>query len=283
MGNFYNGYSWQQREGILREEKRLRKTGDLEPLSYLVDKKSCEVCDDPGRAGQAFQWHSEDYSPPYSFRPPETFIICAVCHSRLHKRFPDASGKPSDWPLFVAHLKSGGYGREFTELYSLEERKAWLAQIKAGRTVSLPSLRERPLTGKEWWQTLTLDPESLIAPWARPRPWLPRPPPQDYRAELDQLQLTDDEIALLRCHAGLEHRCATMRQLAECVLSSKSPSHANLIYGKLAHRLAAALGWEPERRADGSPIWRTVIAEGWQPVGREFEWVMVPSLAAIYA
>lgn len=283
MGNSYNGYSWQQRSKILQEEKRLTQAGDLEPLSYLLSKRPCEVCGDPGRPGQAFQSHSEDYSPPYSFRPPESFIICAVCHARLHKRFPDASGKPSDWLVFLAHLNSGGYGHEFTKLYSLEKRKAWHASIEAGQCVSLPTLRDRRLTGREWWQTLTLDPESLIAPWARPRPWLPRPPLQDYRAALGQLQLTDDEMALLRYHAGLPRRCATMRHLAERVLSSKSPSHANLIYGKFAHRLAAALEWEPERRADGSPVWMTVIAEGWQPVGREFEWVMVPSLAAIYA
>lgn len=58
------------------------------------------------------------------------------------------------------------------------------------------------------------------------------------------------------------------------------------MYGKLAHRLAEALAeivkWEPEHRGDGSPIWMTSIAEGWQPIAREFEWVMVPTITRLF-
>jgi hypothetical protein len=76
-----------------------------------------------------------------------------------------------------------------------------------------------------------------------------------------------------------------MRQLAGIALSSDSPSETNLKYGKLAHRLADALGptWVPKEREDGSPMWMTTVAEGWQPAEREFEWVMVPNLATIFA
>ena len=308
--NPYNGYTWKQREAIIPAHKRLEQIGDLEPLAYLLSKGPCEVCGDPGETEPPKQSHSEDYSPPYRFSPPATFIVCAVCHLRLHKRFPDKSGKPSDWRLFLAHLRSGGYGREFTSWYSLEKRRAWQAQIEAGDFVSLPSPRQRKLTGeewwqtgatlqttspvqrhltgKEWWQTLTLDPESLIATWARPRPWYPHPEMHIYQAALDQIQPTQDELALLKFHARFPRRCATMRQLADGALSSKSYSHANLIYGKLAHRLAIAMNelganWEPEHREDGSPIWMTSIAEGWQLVDREFEWVMVPTLAPLFA
>jgi len=284
MGSPYNGYTWKQREAILHEEKRLRQKENLEPLAYLLSKGNCEVCGDPGDPKEPHtQWHSEDYSPPYLFCPPASFIVCATCHSRLHKRFPDTSGKPSDWLLFLAHLRSGGFGREFTSLYPLEKRRAWQTQIEAGDSVTLPSQRQRQLTGEEWWQTLTLDPESLIAVWARPRPWHPHPEMHIYQAALDQIHPTTDELALLKFHTRCPRRSATMRQLAEWALSSKSPSQANLIYGKLAHRLAEAMKWEPEHREDGSPIWMSSIAEGWQPVDREFEWAMVPTLAPLFS
>jgi hypothetical protein len=284
MGDTYNGYTWKQREAILHEEKRLKRIGDLKPLAYLRSKGPCEVCGDPGHLQPHTQWHSEDYSPPFCFRPPATFIVCATCHLRLHKRFPDPYGKSSDWLLYLAHLRSGGFGREFTSSYPLKRRKAWQIQIEAGASVALTNPRQRQLTGEEWWQTLTLDPESLIAAWARPRPLYPRPPTHAYQAALDQIQPTQDELRLLKIHARFPRRCATMRQLADCALSSKSPSQANLMYGKLAHRLAEAmkLFWEPEHRVDGSPIWMTSIAEGWHPVDREFEWVMVPTLAPLF-
>jgi len=282
----YNGYTWKQREAILKEEKRLRKIGQLESLAYMLSGGPCEVCGDPGDPEKPHtQFHSEDYSPPYRFSPPASFVVCATCHSRLHKRFPDAAGRPSDWLLFLAHLRSGGYGREFTEKYSLGKRRAWQAQIESGISVSLPNQRHRKLAVEEWWQALTLDPESLIAAWARPRPWYPHPDVHIYQAALDQIRPTKDELALLKFHARCPRRSSTMRQLAECVLSGKSASQANLVYGRLAHRLAERLAeattWKPEHREDGSPIWMSSIAEGWQPVNREFEWVMVPALAPL--
>ncbi len=271
-GNPYNGYSWKQRSRPHAHTDTLR--------SYSQSGGPCEICAEDGPHAQL---HSEDYSKPYFFCPPGTYILCNVCHQRLHKRFPDENGKASDWKVFQAHLRGGGYGREFTE-YSRATRLAWQAQIDAGENVRLPVKRVRALTGHEWWQSLSLDPECLVAPWARPRPWLERPSTDDYRAALNQIRPSAVETKLLRVHANLPRRCATMRRLAELALSSDSPSPANLAYGKLAHRLAEALGtkWQPECRADGSPSWMTTIAEGWQPAGREYEWVMVPSLAKIF-
>ena len=277
MGNPYNGYSWKQREDILRAEKRLARNDPQ--LAYLQSKGPCEICGDPGPHAQ---WHSEDYSRPYLFSPPAAFILCNVCHQRLHNRFPDEGGKSSDWKVFLAHVRSGGYGREFTA-YPHKVRLAWQAQIDAGETLTLHSEHQRELTGHEWWQSLSLDPESLVAPWAHPRPWLERPSTDEYKAAMDRIQPKGGELALLRAHANFPRRCATMRQLARSALSSTSPSQANLMYGKLAHRLADALAskWVPEKREDGSPMWMTTVAEGWQPTGREFEWVMVSNLASI--
>lgn len=278
MGNPYNGYSWEQREDILRAEKRLARNDPL--LAYQQSKGPCEICGDPGPHAQ---WHSEDYSRPYLFSPPAAFILCNVCHQRLHKRFPDKNGKSSDWKVFLAHVRSGGYGREFTA-YPRQVRLAWQAQIDAGETITLHCERRRELTGQEWWQTLSLDTESLEAPWAHQRPWLERPSTEEYRVALDRIRSTSGELALLQAHANFPRRCATMRQLAGRALSSTSPSEANLMYGKLAHRLADALAskWVPEKRKDGSPMWMTTVAEGWQPTGREFEWVMVSNVAAIF-
>lgn len=286
--DWYNGYTSKQRNAIFGEIKRRRRSGNPESLAYWDSKGPCEVCGDkycgdPGVPKKPRpQWHSEDYSPPYRLSPPATFIICSKCHSRLHKRFPDKSGTPSDWPVFLAHLRSGGYGWEFTKLYSLKKRRALQVQIEAGDSVAFPIQRQRRLTGQEWWQTLTLDPESKVAAWARPRPWFPRPRTDEYQAALDQIRPTKDELALLTFHARFLRRCATMRQLADGALSSTSPSQANLMYGKLGHRLAEAMKWEPEHREDGSPIWMTSIADGWQPADREFEWVMVPTLAPLF-
>ena len=77
-----------------------------------------------------------------------------------------------------------------------------------------------------------------------------------------------------------------MRQIAEDVLQASRPSAANLAYGKLAKRLVEALDWQPDERADGSPVWMSVIAEGWYPPTRaslksEYELVMIPALASV--
>ena len=282
MGNSYNGYTWKQREEILRALKHLKP--DAAGWAYMQSKGPCEICGDFGNPSHPLtQCHSEDYSRPYLFCPPATFILCNVCHSRLHKRFPDESGKPSDWKVFLAHLRSGGYGREFTS-YPLNRRRAWQAQIEAGESLTLHSDHPRELTGQEWWQTLSLDRESLEAPWARPRPWIERPSTDAYKAALEQVQPNSEELGLLKAHAKSPRRCATMRQLAGSALSSNSPSEVNWKYGKLAHRLADALGstWIPEKRKNGTFKWMTTVAEGWKPTEREFEWVMVPNLATIF-
>lgn len=271
MGNWYNGYSWQQREALLKEKRRLQRANDTERLSYLANAHPCEICLEPAQK----QFHSEDYSTPYLLRPPATFAVCRVCHSRLHKRF-DA---PLDWQLYVQHVKKGGYGREYTALHNQATRKHWISQLSAGVTPTLPDIRPRPLDGQEWWQHLSLDKKTLHASWARPRPLRPRPSTEAYRMALAKLSINEQERALLTTHARAPRRSLTMRQLAQQALGNESARSANLIYGRLAHRLAKQANWQPDLREDGSPIWMTAVAEGWQPESGEFEWVMVPALA----
>jgi hypothetical protein len=140
------------------------------------------------------------------------------------------------------------------------------------------------LEGKDlWWEKLTLDSESLIAPWARPRPFRPRPTLSEYQNALQQINLTSNEVTLLRTHAGSRNRSANMRDLARFALNSEQPCVANLAYGSLARKLCEAIPcWKPDTRDDGSWIWMSIVGEGWQPKNREFEWVLVPQLCELY-
>ncbi|MBP8232999.1 MAG: hypothetical protein KAY22_11895 [Rhizorhabdus sp.] len=231
------------------------------------------MCGDPDRAPG--EWHSEDYSEPFSFQPPESYPLCKPCHGRLHKRFNAPAG---EWELFCLHLESGGYGSEFVKRLTLAERRDLSQHLASGEAVSLA--RVRPCSpGPHWWQTLTLDPESLEAPWARPRPLRERPAAEDYATAMLAIGLSDTEAAILRLHAAADRRTLSMRAIAKGVLGTDKPYAANLAYGRLAARLTEALGWAPDRRADGTPVWMSAVAEGWYPPRREYEWTMVPPLA----
>lgn len=267
--NWYNGYSSNQRSALLREyHRKKRKEG------FRFAGGPCAICDDPERPADSL--HSEDYSPPFSFAPPATYAVCPACHGRLHKRF----NQPDEWRLFLEHLKCGGYGREFTKSYSLRQRRAWIETTRNGGRVELPQIRPRKLTGSEWWVVLTLDPQSLMAAWARPRPLRPRPDKEEFARALAELQPTPLQTALLRFHASQPRRIATMREIARGVLGSERPSDANRDYGRLARHLCELTRFQPDLRKNGSEIWMSTVAEGWKPEKGEFEWVMVPSLLA---
>lgn len=278
----YNGYSWQQRARILGEKKRLATIGDTTSLAYLNSGAPCAICADPGEEEPPGQWHSEDYSAPFLLAPPATYIVCNTCHTRLHKRFPGSVDKPTDWVLFVLFLSSGGYGREFTQRYSSKKRQQMLATLSQGGEVSFPQVRSRDTIETQWWQQLSVDPESKIAAWARPRPLRPRPSIEDFRSALMQIAPTETELAFLRVHANAPQRRLTMRDAAMAVYQRPLPVLANRCYGALARRLATATGWSPDKRSDGSPVWMSTVAEGWQPAGSEFEWILVPQLLALF-
>lgn len=267
MGNSYNGYNWQQRARIIPAYRKL--TGKRAPF----ESDPCAMCGDPDRPPG--EWHSEDYSEPFSFAPPQSYPLCKPCHSRLHKRFNAPLG---EWDLFCLHLAAGGYGAEFVKLRSVNERRALCQQLASGSKVMLLRIRPRE-AGTDWWRALTLDPESLEAPWARPRPLRPRPDEAAFSRAFQEAGLSDRESALLRTHANAPRRTATMRTLAREAVGSDSYRSANQVYGGLARRLTSLLRWEPDRRNDGSPIWMSLLAEGWNPPGREYELTMVPSAA----
>lgn len=240
--------------------------------------KPCGLCGDPDRSPG--EWHSEDYSQPYSFTPPASYPICASCHGRLHKRFNQPA---EEWELFCRHVEAGGYGREFTKLYPTRTRAGVMAAIAAGSNPPIAQIREIAVASR-WWRDLTLDPDSLHAPWARPRPLRPRPDATAFKQAAASVDLSDRERLVLRVHASEPRRSATMRLLALTVFQRDAPGEMNLFYGRLARRLCEHLGWSPDRRDDGSPIWMSVVAEGWYPPKndspkREHEWVMVHSLA----
>ncbi|MDR3425813.1 hypothetical protein [Silvimonas sp.] len=273
---FYNGYDGRQRNSTGKPLKAYLAT-----LDTMAPPQPCGLCGDPDRPRN--QWHSEDYSSPVTVAPPQTYPLCNACHGRIHKRFKAPAG---EWELFCRHVDAGGYGREFTDHYSASNRKRMAAAIVAGQPVDVPFIRQR-LEGPAWWRELTLDPESLIAAWARPRPLRPRPETDQFSTAIEAIGLSPTEEAILCFHANAPRRSVTMRAVAQAALNIDKPTAANLAYGRLARRLCQNLGWEPDRRDDGSPIWMSMVAEGWNPPStpqapREYELVMVPSLAALF-
>ncbi|MFZ1744140.1 MAG: hypothetical protein WAT93_14910, partial [Pontixanthobacter sp.] len=247
-GASYNGYPWKQRAGILRAYHR----GDAGP-DFTLDGKPCGLCGDPDRAPN--EWHSEDYSEPYSFEPPQSYPVCKSCHSRLHKRFQRPS---EEWDLFCRHVEAGGYGREFVILYPTTKRAELCARIADGQLVEIAPIRSQ-FAEQTWWRDLTLDPESLEAPWARPRPLRARPDEAAYRYAIEQAKLSEIERAILSYHANAYRRTVTMRNIATEVLGKSNSSAANLAYGGLARRIAMHLDFVPDKRADGTPFWMSAL------------------------
>ena len=235
-GASYNGYDWNQRDRILIAFQPL--TGRRQPFEAMP----CAMCCDPDRSSG--QWHSEDYSEPFSFQPPETYPLCSACHGRIHTALQCAARG------LGAVLPASGVRRLWLGVRStVHDSKAtrnWHAGVAQREPITLTAVRPRS-PAPCWWRSLTLDPESLEAPWAPPRPLRPRPEAARFAEPLATVKISDQEASMLRTHAAAPHRTLTMRNLAIQSMDRNDPQTANLLYGKLARRLAtwAGLGARP--------------------------------------
>jgi hypothetical protein len=144
--NPYNGYSGKERLAKFAEYKRLVNR------RAIVLVPPCQLCGDTETEITA---HSEDYSMPYRWTAPATYLLCRHCHNQIHKRFT----APARWVAFVGHVNSGGIGRTFSKGCSSR------ALIQGLETLATPSKDSRA-----WWIQLSTNRRSLTDPLARPRP-----------------------------------------------------------------------------------------------------------------
>src|SRR5258705_7600014 len=100
----YNGYTEKERRAKGRARKLLLRTGTIPD-----HPSDCMLCGDPVAPVEG---HSEDYSQPYRWQPPELYWLCIHCHrDKLHKRFSN----PNLWIAYLAHVRRGGYARELKD------------------------------------------------------------------------------------------------------------------------------------------------------------------------
>lgn len=267
MGNrYYNGYSWAQRVKILQALDNENAQG----RTYLRDL--CDICGD-----RAASLHSEDYSEPYTFIPPQCYSLCRACHRRIHRRFIEP---PEEWAIWLEHIRAGGYGSEFPRFYVPAKRLEWYPTIQDGHPIRLEKIRDRVLPHDNWWERLSLDPETLTAAWARPRTLRPRPSTEQYSESIrGQLSLLESSLLLLHSNAG--HSSISMTELSQKALTSFGRVSAAKVYRDLGKRLCKEIGWEPDRFRTGYQNWASVIAEPWRTNCGGTEWVLVEALSGL--
>jgi hypothetical protein len=124
------------------------------------------------------------------------------------------------------------------------------------------------------------------------------PSVESYREAFDVIELNDAERAMLNAHADAAHLTLTATQLAAAA-GWDNWSSANLHYGRLGYKLAAAMRWTPPRRSDGSEIWTMALATGHHDIedaqidmdqlyaslehAGQFEWVLRPQVAEAWS
>ena len=180
----------------------------VQPASRPFEGAPCAMCGDPDRAPG--EWHSEDYSEPFRFQPPESYPVCKACHGRIHKRF---NAEPGEWVLFCTHLDEGA------AVWGLVERAARSTTdghtreaLASGSSVTLaPSSRPRT-PGARWWRSLTLDPR--VASLGRGRALALSghgPAPRLLPPAFNSFGLSEQETSILRVRAAAPRRTANMR------------------------------------------------------------------------
>jgi hypothetical protein len=172
MGNPYNGFTAAERVKKLVDMHRQIASGLLMP-----PRGPCRLCNDPGCSASTtldadqgncrqssddatvanqFEYHDEDYNLEYRWVEPFAFVVCRLCHLRIHTRFKH----PMAWRCFLAHVRRGGYARELRETQVKWEFVAWRRAL--GSDAELPLLRQvRPyveISGSEWFSKLSREP-----------------------------------------------------------------------------------------------------------------------------
>jgi hypothetical protein len=165
-GNFYNGYSWDERLSKYDDMLRRMASGALP-----APRGPCRLCGDPGDGARSvrFEYHDEDYSLEYSWAEPAAYVLCHHCHvRRVHMRF----AQPAAWHAYLAHVRRGGYARDLGDPAVRSEVAAFRDALRSG-AVPHPLKRLRayaPRPGTEWFASLSLDWEDMLRPETRPRP-----------------------------------------------------------------------------------------------------------------
>jgi len=159
VNSWYNGYSPKERDDKYKELMRLIAKGEL-PAA----KGPCDLCNDPN---VPVEYHDEDYGLPYLWEKPALLCLCRHCHRyKLHKRFKN----PSNWNIFVVHIRRGGYASDLKDKSIIKELSEYKKAIDKGNSYKLKPLRQyKAVIEKEWFANLRMDIESLEDPTARPR------------------------------------------------------------------------------------------------------------------
>lgn len=112
--------------------------------------------------------------------------------------------------------------------------------------------------------------------------------PEQFKAALLRVRdskqsFTDAQLLMLRAQCRAPDATMTATQLAEAG-NFKSYSGANLQYGLLAAKVAAALSFNPDTRRDGTPMWWSTLSyndgTSGSDDGDQFRFTMRPELVS---
>ena len=153
--SWYNGYSPQERDEKYKVLMSLISKGKLSNA-----KGPCDLCNDPS---VDCEYHDEDYGKPYIWIKPSLLCLCRHCHrTKLHKRFKNIS----NWNLYLAHIRRGGYSKDLKDIITKKELK----EFELKKITLLKKLRPyKKDIGSEWFANLRMDLKSLTDSKARLR------------------------------------------------------------------------------------------------------------------
>lgn len=156
--NPYNGFSGKERLAKFEAMKRRIESEQLAPATG-----PCAICKDSD-GSTPFEFHDEDYSVPYVWAEPAMYSVCGHCHAKLHRRFEVKGHSWTLWPAYLAHVRRGGYGRDWKAPEVEQAIKRYRMALASG--IEPPVLealnegvRDDAVEG-EWFFNLKIDWES---------------------------------------------------------------------------------------------------------------------------